>query len=216
MGLRLDRPLYSLTTHDENLTAQHIWEYESLGGIKENNNPVPAPIAVLLAIIVTTAFMLTFPLWGQRPTAALYADYVDLLNTSEVQQVLNNKDLTPHQADDQAMKLIEDRLSHFPSPYAFQRKQHIMTMDHLRYLAPKISKLRESGADMEQYSIIGPNIVRQNFFRLVDGKVVAKQPWWDAGYTIDIFYVIYFFSVVFCLIKGLPPTSWEPDHSKAH
>jgi len=124
MGLRLDRPLYSLTTHDENLSAQHIWEYESLGGIKENNNPVPAPIAVLLVLIVTTAFMLTFPLWGQRPTAAIYSDYVDLLKSPEVQQVLDNKDLTPYQSDAQAMKLIED--------------------------------LRESGADMEQYSIIGP------------------------------------------------------------
>jgi len=216
MGLRLDRPLYSVTTHDENLRAEALWEGESLGGIKENNNVVPAPIAVLLALIVTTAFLLTFPLWGQRPTAALYSDYVDLLNTPEVQQVMDNKDLTPHQADTQAMKLIEDRLSHFPSPYAFQRKQHIMTMDHLRYLAPKIKKLRESGADMEQYSIIGPNIVRQNFFRIVDGKAVTKQPWWDAGYTIDLFYVTYFFVVVFFLVKGLPPTSWEPDHTKAH
>jgi len=216
MGMRLDRPLYTVTTHDENLTAQHIWENESLGGIKENNNPVPAPIAVLLAIIVSTAFLLTFPLWGQRPTAALYADYVDLLNSPEVQQVLDNKDLTPYQEDTQAMKLIEDRLSHFPSPYAFQRKQHIMTMDHLRYLAPKIMKLRASGADMEQYSIIGPNIVRQNFFRIIDGVPVNKQPWWDAGYTIDVFYVLYFFTLVFFLIKGLPPISWEPDHTKAH
>lgn len=216
MGMRLDRPLYTVTTHDENLTAQAIWENESLGGIKENNNPVPAPIAVLLAIIVTTAFMLTFPLWGQRPTVALYSDYVDLLSSPEVQQVLDSKDLDPVQADNQAMKMIEDRLSQFPSPYAFQRKQHIMTMDHLRYLAPKIVALRNTGVDMEQYSIIGSDIVKQNFFRFVDGKIVAKQPWWDAGYTIDVFYVIYFFAVVFFLIKGLPPTSWEPDHTKAH
>ncbi len=216
MGLRLDRPLYTVTTHEENLKAEDIWENESLGGIKENNNPVPAPIAVLLIIIVATAFLLTFPLWGQRPTAALYSDYVDLLNAPEVQQVLNSKDLSANQADVQSMKLIEDRLSHFSSPYAFQRKQHLMTMNHLRYVAPQIRKLRASGADMEQYSIIGPDVIRQNFFRIVNGKIVAKQPWWDAGYTIDVFYVIYFFSVVFFLIKGLPPTSWEPDHSKAH
>jgi len=216
MGVRLDRPLYSVTSRDENLEAQHVWEYESLGGIKENNNPVPAPIAVLLIIIVATAFLLTFPLWGQRPTAAIYADYVDLLQAPEVQQVLNNKDLTPNQADAQAMTVIENRLSHFSSPYAFQRKQHIMSMNHLKYVAPAILKLRAAGEDMTQYSIIGPDVIKQNFFRLVDGKIVAKQPWWDGGYTIDVFYVIYFFTVVFFLIKGLPPTSWEPDHTKAH
>ena len=34
MGIRLDRPLYTVTTHDQNLQAQNIWEGESLGGIK--------------------------------------------------------------------------------------------------------------------------------------------------------------------------------------
>ncbi len=218
MGIRLDRPFYTVTTHEQNLTAQDVWEGESLGGITENNRPVPAPIAVLLAIIITTAFMLTFPLWGQRPVAALYADYVDLLGSSEVQQVLNNKDLTPYQADRQAMEMIEDRLGHFRSKYAFQRKQHSMDMDHLRYIAPKIRQLREQGSDLEEYSIIGPNLVKQNFEGTTrpDGTTIRKQPWWDVGYTIDVFYVAYFCIAVFFMVKGLPPITWQPDHSKAH
>lgn len=217
MGIRLDRPFYTVTTHDQNLQAQDVWEGESLGGIKENNRPVPAPIAVLLAIIITTAFMLTFPLWGQRPTAAIFADYVDLMNTPAVQSIMNNKDLTPQQADKMAMQTIEQRLDQFPSPYEFQRKQHQISMDQLKFVAPQIIKLRDEGADLEQYSIIGPDVVKQNFEgNVVDGVTQRKQPWWDLGYTIDVWYVAYFCIAVFFMVKGLPPISWQPDHSKAH
>jgi hypothetical protein len=173
---------------------------------------------VLLVIIIITAFLLTFPLWGQRPTAAIYADYVDLLHSAEVQKIENNKDLTPEQADHQAMDLIEHRLDQFASPYTFQRKQHLMNMDHLRYIAPQIEKLRAEGADLTQYSIIGPDVVKQNFEgnKAPDGSTIRKQPWWDIGYTIDVFYVIYFCIAVFFMVKGLPPISWSPDHTKAH
>jgi len=218
MGIRLDRPFYTVTTHDQNLEAQEVWEGESLGGIKENNRPVPAPIAVLLVLIIVTAFLLTFPLWGQRPTAEIYADYVDLMNSPAVQQIESNKDLSPVQADRMAMKSIEDRLDQFPSPYEFQRKEHIMTMDQLKYIAPQIIKLRNEGADLSQYSIIGPDVVKQNFEgnKAPDGSTIRKQPWWDMGYTIDVWYVAYFCIAVFFMIKGLPPISWQPDHSKAH
>ena len=218
MGIRLDRPLYTVTTHDQNLEAQEIWEGESLGGIKENNRPVPAPIGVLLVLIIITAFLLTFPLWGQRPTAQIFADYVDLLNSPQVTQIMNNKDLTPQQADKLAMKSIEDRLDQFPSPYTFQRKEHQITMDQLKFIAPQIAKLRDEGADLSQYSIIGPDIVKQNFEGNPgpDGTTLRKQPWWDMGYTIDVWYVAYFCIAVFFMVKGLPPISWQPDHTKAH
>jgi len=218
MGIRLDRPFYTVTTHDQNREAQDIWENESLGGIKENNRPVPAPIAVLLVIIIITAFMLTLPLWGQRPTAAIFADYIDLMHTQEVQKIENNKDLTQQQSDEQALQLIENRLDQFASPYAFQRKQHIINMDQLRFIEPQIQKLRAEGADLEEYSIIGPDVVKQNFEgnQRADGTTIRKQPEWDVGCTIDVFYVIYFCIAVFFMVKGLPPISWQPDHSKAH
>ena len=218
MGIRLDRPFYTVTTHDQNLEAQDVWEGESLGGIKENNRPVPAPIAVLLVLIIITAFLLTFPLWGQRPTAEIFSDYVDLLNSPAVTKIMDNKDLTPQQADKLAMKSIEDRLDQFPSPYTFQRKEHQITMDQLKFIAPQIIKLRDEGADLSQYSIIGPDIVKQNFEGNPgpDGTTLRKQPWWDVGYTIDVWYVAYFCIAVFFMVKGLPPISWQPDHTKAH
>jgi hypothetical protein len=46
-----------------------------------------------------------------------------------------------------------------------------------------------------------------------DGTPERKQPWWDRGYTIDIFYVIYFFTMVIVLIKRLPPSTWQPKHT---
>jgi hypothetical protein len=218
MGIRLDRPLYTVTTHDQNLVAQEIWEGESLGGIKENNRPVPAPIGVLLVLIIVTAFLLTFPLWGQRPTAQIFAAYVDLLNSPQVVAIENNKDLTPQQADRMAMNAIEDRLDQFPSPFEFQRKEHQITLDQLKYIAPQIVKLRDEGADLSQYSIIGPSVVKQNFEGNPgpDGTTIRKQPWWDMGYTIDVWYVAYFCIAVFFMVKGLPPISWQPDHTKAH
>ena len=218
MGIRLDRPFYTVTTHDQNLQAQEVWEGESLGGIKENNRPVPAPIAVLLAMIIVTAFLLTFPLWGQRPTAQIFSDYVDLLNTPAVQSIESNKDLTPVQADKLAMQSIVDRLDQFPSPYEFQRKEHAISMDQLKFVAPQIIKLRDEGADLSQYSIIGPDVVKQNFEGNPgpDGTTLRKQPWWDVGYTIDVWYVAYFCIAVFFMVKGLPPISWQPDHTKAH
>jgi len=218
MGIRLDRPFYTVTTHDQNLQAQEVWEGESLGGIKENNRPVPAPIAVLLAMIIVTAFLLTFPLWGQRPTAQIFSDYVDLLNTPAVQSIESNKDLTPVQADKLAMQSIVDRLDQFPSPYEFQRKEHAISMDQLKFVAPQIIKLRDEGADLSQYSIIGPDVVKQNFEGNPgpNGEPLRKQPWWDVGYTIDVWYVAYFCIAVFFMVKGLPPISWQPDHTKAH
>ena len=49
-----------------------------------------------------------------------------------------------------------------------------------------------------------------------DGTTLRKQPWWDMGYTIDVWYVAYFCIAVFFMVKGLPPISWQPDHTKAH
>lgn len=215
---RLDDPLYSLSDDEANRKAKELWESESLGGIKENNNPLPRPVIGLLVLTILTAFAITFPLWGQRPTAAIYADYIPLMNSVDVQNILNDKTRSPALNDALAMDLIESTLKQYDSPYAFQREQHPITMDQLRMIAPQIVELQSKGADLEEYTVIGSEVVKANFFgnKKPDGTIERKQPWWDVGYTIDVFYVLYFCIAVMIAVKRLPHFSWQPDHSKAH
>ncbi|RMH62713.1 MAG: hypothetical protein D6678_00565 [Zetaproteobacteria bacterium] len=217
MGWTFNRPLYSLATEDENERAKHVWEHESLGGIAENNNPLPRPVIGLLLLTYATAMAITFPLYGQRPTAALYADYVALMNSDPVQAVINDTSLPYNERKKKAMAMIEDALSHFDSKYTFQREQHPIDLDHLRVIAPQIVELQTAGADLEEYTVIGDKVVKANFFNIQpDGTVIAKQPWWDKGYTIACIWFIVFCLSVIIAVKRLPPFTWQPDHSIAH
>ncbi len=49
-----------------------------------------------------------------------------------------------------------------------------------------------------------------------DGTTERKQPWWDQGYTIDVFYVTYFCIAVLIVVKRLPNFKWQPRHGKEH
>jgi len=217
MGWTFNNPLYSLTTVDQNKAAQDVWEGESLGGIAENNNPLPRPVVGLLLLTFATALALTAPLYGQRPTAAIYLDYVSLMNSTMVQEVMNDRTITHHEANTKAMALITDALEHFDSKYTFQRDQHPIDLDHLRVIAPQIIELQRAGADLEEYNIVGPDVIKSNFFNIQpDGTVIAKQPWWDKGYEISFWYFIGFCLAVIVTVKRLPPNSWRPDHSIAH
>jgi len=217
MGWTFNNPLFSLTTTDQNDAAKHVWEGESLGGIAENNNPLPRPVIGLLLLTFATALALTFPLYGQRPSAAIYLDYVSLMNSTMVQEVMNDRSITHHEANSKAMALIEDSLAHFDSKYTFQRVQHPIDLDQLRVIAPKIVELQRAGVDLEEYTIVGPTVAKANFFNLQpDGTVLAKQPWWDKGYQIAFWYFIGFCLAVIIAVKRLPHWSWRPDHSIAH
>jgi len=215
---RLDNPLYTLTDDAKNQVAKDLWEGENLGGIKENNNPLPRPIIGLLVLTILTAFAITFPLWGQRPTAAIYADYIPLVQSVDVQAVLNDQTKSPGYNNAKAMELIVDTLNQYDSKYAFQRAQHPITMHQLKMITPQIIELQSKGADLEEYEVIGDKVVLQNFFgnRKPDGTIERKQPWWDKGYTIDVFYIIYFCVAVMIAVKRLPHFTWRPDHSKSH
>ncbi len=217
MGWTFTNPLFSLATADQNKVAQDIWEGESLGGIAENNNPLPRPIIGLLVLTFITANALTFPLYGQRPNAAIYHDYVSLMNSGMVQEQMNDHSISHNQANEKAMALIENSLAQFDSPYTFQRIQHPIDLDQLRIIAPQIVELQKAGADLEQYSVIGDKILKANFFNLQpDGTIIAKQPWWDKGYMISMFYFFGFCLAVIVTVKRLPHWSWRPDHSIAH
>jgi len=215
---RLDNPLYTLSDEAANQRAKDVWEGESLGGIKENNNPLPRPVIGLLVLTILTAFAITFPLWGQRPTAAIYADYIPLVQSVDVQAILNDALKTPAYNNAKAMELIENTLKQYDSKYAFQRAQHPITMHQLWIITPQIVELQSKGADLEEYSIVGDKVTLQNFYgnKKPDGSIERKQPWWDKGYTIDVFYIIYFCVAVMIAVKRLPHFTWKPDHSKSH
>ena len=123
MAWRFDNPLYSLATDDQNQEAIKVWEGESLGGIKENNNRLPPPVVGLLVLTIITAFLITAPLWGQRPTAAIYEEYVKLMDTPEVQAI----------ADDAAkMEYIVNKVRASGSKWAALQDRHPLHMDDLR------------------------------------------------------------------------------------
>lgn len=207
MAWKFDKPLYSLTDEAQNAKATQVWEGESLGGIMEDNNRLPSAVVWLLGLTIITAFMITFPLWGQRPSAAIYAEYVQLMDSPQVQAI----------ADDE--KKIEYIVANVKdSKYKDLQERHPVEMNDLRMIKDQIIELQRQNVDLEEYTVVGPHVVLANFEGnwKPDGTRQRKQPWWDKGYTIDIFYVAYFCIAVLIVIKRLPHFSWQPDHSKAH
>lgn len=204
MSWNFNKPLVTMCDAATNEADKVLWEREDLGGITEDNHRMPMPVVLLVALTVLTAFAITFPLWGQRPNAAIYAGYVKAMNTPEVQAI---------QDDEAAMKKIVQMNLGGPNDALLER--HPLTMNDLRIIKPQIEALMASGADLQEYNIVGANVVLANFEGNVkaDGTPERKQPWWDRGYTIDIFYVIYFFTMVIILIKRLPPSTWQPKHT---
>ncbi|MBW8066499.1 MAG: hypothetical protein GJU73_03555 [Ferrovum sp.] len=198
-----DSPLRTLSDEEKVRRDEKLWEDDNLGGVHEDNNPVPAPVVWLVALTVVTAFAITFPLWGQRPTAALYEPYV---NSMDKPEVLAAKD------DKEAMAKIVEMNKGTPNDALLER--HPLTMDDLRMIAPQIKALEAKGAHMHDFEVVGDQVVTANFegnYR-PDGSRIRQQPWWDKGYTIDVFYLSYFFLSVFTMIKRLPPTTWQPKH----
>jgi len=211
MGWRFDNPLYTLCTDDQVERAKDLWEGESLGGLTEDNNRLPVPVVGLLALTIVTAFLVTFPLLGQRPKALIYEDMAAMLTDADV---VAAKD------DVAAMDVIMKKLG---TGYKHERQliQHPIVMDDLRNMAPQIAELKAKKLDLEEYTVLGSRLVLANFEGnyIVDSvtgetRHERKQPWWDKGYTIDVFYVMYFCLSVMTAVKRLPPYTWQPDHGK--
>jgi len=200
-----DLDTLSFSNNQVNDKAKQIWESESLGGLREDNNRLPVPVVWLLILTVMTAFAVTFPLWGQRPTAQIYAGYIQAMDSPEVLAI---------QDDAAAMKKIIEMNK--GGPYEAALVRHPVTMDDLRILKPQVEALVKQGADLAEYTVVGNKVVIANFegnFR-TNGTRVRKQPWWDKGYFIDIFFILFFFSGVVLVVKHLPAYGWQPDHSK--
>jgi hypothetical protein len=203
MSWNFDKPLRTMCDEATNEADKALWEKEDLGGITEDNNRMPIPVVLLVFLTVITAFAVTFPLWGQRPTAALYVGYVHAMNSPEVMAI---------QDDNAALKKI---IQMGKGADDAKLERHPVSMDDLRIIKPQIEALMAKGVDMEEYTVVGDRVVMANFEgnKKADGTPERKQPWWDKGYLIDIFYLSYFFIGVTILIKRLPPSTWQPRHN---
>lgn len=213
MAFNFDKPLYTISTPAENEADKKLWEKESLGGITEDNNRLPVPIVWLLILTILTAFAITFPLWGQRPNAAIYADYVKAMNSPEVMAIQDDK-----AAMEKIIQMSKGKEHSSRMDYAALQERHPLTMDDLRIVKPQIEALMAKGVDLEEYTVVGDRVVIANFegnFR-DDGTRERKQPWWDKGYFIDIFFILFFFTGVVTVIKCLPPSDWQPTHRHDH
>ena len=210
MAWKFDNPLYSLATEDQNQEAIKVWEGESLGGITENNNRLPPPVVGLLILTIITAFLVTAPLWGQRPNAAMYQDYVKLMDSPEVQAIEGG--------DKAKMEFMVNKVRTEGSKWVPLLDRHPLTMDDLRLIKDQIIELERKGARLEEHTIVGNKIVLANFEgqKREDGSTIRVQPWWDKGYTIDIFFIIIFCVSVIIAVKRLPNYSFVPDHTKHH
>ncbi len=182
-----------------------VWEGESLGGLTEDNNRLPQAVVWLLGLTIVTAFLVTAPLWGQRPTAAIYKDYIAMMDSPEVQKL-----------DTDADKMAFIVKNAPDSKYKALQERHPATMDDLRMIKNQVVELETSKADLEEWTVVGPKVVLANFEgeKGPDGNKIRKQPSWDPGYTIDVFYVIYFCVAVVIVVKRLPPISMQPTHGK--
>jgi len=198
----------SSSSPEENEITKRMWNEEDLGGTREDNNRTPMFVVMTIVLTIITAFLVTAPLWGQRPTAAIYVDYVKAMDTPEIQSIINSAGDAAAMA--QMFKMSAD------GPYARQLIQHPVTMDDMRMIKPQIDALIAKGVDLRDYSVIGPIVKIANFegnFR-EDGTRIRQQPSWDKGFTIDIFFVLVFYVSVAMVVKRLPPSTWQPVHAR--
>jgi len=207
MGWNFDKPLHSMTTQDDQDEMLKLWEEEKHGGLWEGNNRLPFPFTFLIGLIIITAFMITMPIWGQRPNAQNFEEHVKLLNDSQIQALATNEEKMAR-----INQIAMERAQGDGRQLGALERQPI-TYDDLLNIAPSIREaLKANKYPLDNYNVLSDRISLANFEgnRRADGKPERKQPWWDKGYTIDVFYVTYFLITIIFIIKRLPHFSRKP------
>ncbi len=204
MAWKFDNPLGTLTTDDQNAAAKKLWNEETLGNITEDNKRMPKPVVGLMVLTIITAFMITFPLWGKRPTAAIYEPLVEMMDSPAVQG----------KSDKEAMAYMLSQVKASGFEWQSELERHPVEMDDLRLIRDQLIELKQQGAVLREYNVLGNKLVLANFegnWR-EDGTRERFQPWWDKGYTIASFFIIFFVVGVVVAIKRLPENDWQPTH----
>lgn len=210
MGWKFDQPLYCLSDEQEQKEIIELWEKEKHGGISEGNNRFPMPLVALCALIVLTAFLITQPIWGQRPNAAIYTDFVAMMDSPEVQRLAT--------AEEKMKFLTQHAMSKATGRTPGDIDRHPLVWLDLLNIAPQIKEVQAGGGqyDLASYNVLGNRIQLANFEgNIINGVRERKQPFFDLGYAIDLFYVSYFTILMIIVIKQLPHYSRKPDMSKA-
>lgn len=217
MAWKFDNPLYSLADAETNRRDLELWQAEKTGGLWESNNRLPYPVTYLIALVIVTAFLVTTPIWGQRPNAAIYAPMVEMMDSPDIMAIQSKKDrmveLTKRTRE--VLAGMED--SRLPG----WLDRHPLTWDDLMLIAPQIREIVAKGDKkygLDEYNVIGDQVTVANFQGQIfmgKGRLERKQPWFDNGYLIDMFYVSYFVLTMVIVCKRLPHFSQKPDMSKA-
>lgn len=211
MGWKFDQPLYCLSDEQEQKQMLELWEKEKHGGLWAANNRLPMPMTILIALIILTAFMITMPIWGQRPNAAIYVDVIAAMDSPEVQRLE-----TP---EEKAKEAFRQGMAKATGRTGGDLERHPLPWDDLLNIAPAIKEVQAGGGhyDLASYNVLGDRIQLANFEGYVqpNGLRERKQPWFDVGYAIDIFYVSYFVLAMVIVVKQLPHFTRKPDMSKS-
>lgn len=212
MAWKFDQPLHCLSDEQEQKEILELWAKEKHGGLWMANNRLPLPVVWLIALIILTAFMITQPIWGQRPNAAIYVDVIAAMDSPEVQ-----RQATPQAKAKAAMAA---GIAKATGRTVGDLERHPLEWDDLLNIAPQVKELQASSSGaryaLDNYNIVGDKVALANFEGnfMDNGFRERKQPWWDKGYTIDVFYVTYFAITMVIVIKQLPHYTRKPDMSK--
>lgn len=215
MAWKLDNPLYSLSDEQEAKRAIELWEAEKHGGVWEGNNRLPLPLVILLGLIIVTSFLVTMPIWGQRPSAQLYAPMAALIDSPEVQALPTSEEKMRYLTE----RAMEAHKASSDSRLPGLLERHPIQWEDLRLISDQIREIQSAKGPygLDSYNVLGDYLALANFegsWR-PDGLRTRTQPWWDKGYTIDAFYVTYFVIVIVLITKRLPHFSRKPDMTKA-
>ncbi len=206
--------------------------HETFEGIREGTNPIPAGVKILMVITIITAFLVTFPLWGQRAelnSQYWMTGYVHPLGgeaidpTAKAVQAAAAGQPLPVDVVVDTWGLNEQEQNIFisvvKSTSDFDEVQKTALLLKLEAKAPKgpeeeavyasiINNTMDYDAAAKQ-ALVGALEQRNN-----EGKayVVHKthlskdrnQPWWDKGYMLTLLYTVAFLVWTSAVIARTP------------